>query len=65
MGSGSQGLPQLAYGVLVVVLGGDRLVEVLGAAADQAGAVAVRQRGQGGDRPAAGLFAVAIVSTAL
>lgn len=52
---------ELPYGTLVVVLGGDRLVQVLGAAADQACAVAVRQSGEGGDRPAACLFAVAVV----
>ncbi|HSX97503.1 MAG TPA: hypothetical protein VLG91_08920 [Streptomyces sp.] len=38
-----------------VVLGGDRLVQVLGAAADQAGAVVRGQCCQGGDRTAARL----------
>jgi hypothetical protein len=33
-----------------MVLGGDCLVQVLDAAVDQAGAVTVWQRGQGGDR---------------
>ena len=47
--SGRQDVSQLAYGVLAVVLGGDRLVQVQGAAADQAGAVVRGQRCQGGE----------------
>ena len=54
-------VPQLAYGAFVVVLGGDRFVQVQGAAADQARAVAVRERGQRGDGTAAGLLGVAVV----
>lgn len=55
--SGGEDVPQHPYGALVVVRGGDRLVQVQRAEADQAGAVAVRHRGQGGDRSAAGLVA--------
>jgi hypothetical protein len=43
------------------VLLGDRLVQVLCTAADQAGAVARGQSGQGGDRTAARFLAVAVV----
>ncbi|WP_326793865.1 hypothetical protein OHA79_51575 (plasmid) [Streptomyces sp. NBC_00841] len=43
------------------VLGRDRLVQVQGTAADQAGAVVAGQSGQGGDGTAARLFAVAVV----
>ncbi|CAM5724526.1 hypothetical protein SHIRM173S_07495 [Streptomyces hirsutus] len=59
--SDGQDVSQLADGGLVVVPGRYRFVQVLGALVDQADAVAVRERGQGGDRPAAGLFAVAVV----
>jgi hypothetical protein len=44
-----------------VVLGGDRLVQVQGAAADQTGAVVAGQRGPGGDRTTARLLGVAVV----
>ncbi len=54
-----QDVSQLAYGVLAGVLGGDRLVQVQGAAADQAGAVVDGQRGQGIDRTAARLLGIA------
>ncbi|MFE9941958.1 DUF402 domain-containing protein [Streptomyces hirsutus] len=59
--SDGQDVSQLADGGLVVVPGRYRFVQVLGALVDQADAVAVRERGQGGDRPEAGLFAVAFV----
>jgi hypothetical protein len=45
----------------MVVLSGDRFVQVQGAAADQASAVAVRQSGQGCNRTAARFVAVAVV----
>ncbi|MGB9998748.1 hypothetical protein ACPMJQ_30050 [Streptomyces pseudogriseolus] len=54
-----QDVSQLAYGVFAGVLGGDRLVQVQGAAADQAGAVVDGQRGQGIDRTAARLLGIA------
>ncbi|MGA5810981.1 hypothetical protein ACPC39_33305 [Streptomyces cellulosae] len=54
-----QDVSQLAYGVLAGVPGGDRLVQVQGAAADQAGAVVDGQRGQGIDRTAARLLGIA------
>ncbi|MEU3937991.1 hypothetical protein AB0E85_39130 [Streptomyces sp. NPDC029044] len=57
-------VPQLPYGSFAVVLGSARLVQVLDAAVDQAGVVAVRQSCQGGDCTAARLFAVAVVMRA-
>ena len=48
--SGRQDVSQLAYHPLTVMLGGDRFVQVQGAAADQTGAVVAGQRCQDGDR---------------
>jgi hypothetical protein len=49
-----------AYMALAVALGGNRLVQVQSAAADQAGAVGRGQRCQSGDRTTARLLGVAV-----
>lgn len=59
--SGSQDVPQVPDGAFAVVLGGDRLVQVLSAAVDHAGSVVAGQPGQGGDRTTARFLAVAVV----
>lgn len=46
----ARAVPRRPDCAFVMVLGGDCLAQVLDVAVDQAGASAVRQRGQGGDR---------------